>query len=98
MTQVQNRKTVMEFMGGYTIRASAAAVAFLWSNWEVVYLVCPGRIEVRRLTETSWEGSGFGGYGEWHLTKCQCSPDSGHFEFYEHAEIFRVQVCDAGQQ
>ena len=82
MTQVQNRKTNMEFMGGYTVRASAAAVAFLWSNWEVVYLVCPGRVKARRLTETSWEGSGFGGYGEWHLTQCHFSLESGHFEFY----------------
>jgi hypothetical protein len=82
MTQVQNRKTSMEFMAGYTVRASAAALAFLWSNWEVVYLVYPGIIKARRLTKTSWEGYGFGGYGEWHLTNSQVSVESGHFEFH----------------
>lgn len=98
MMQVQNRKTIIEFMAGYTVRASAAAVAFLWSNWDVVYLVCPGRIKARRLTDLSWEGTGFGGYGEWHLTKCQCSAESGHFEFYSMQKFwgckFAMQVSN----
>ncbi len=78
----------MGYMGGYTVRASSAAIAYLWSNWEVVYLVCPGLVKARRLTETSWEGSGFGGYGEWHLTKSQFAAESGHFEFYTMSSFF----------
>jgi hypothetical protein len=74
-------KKAYETSGGYTSNASAAAIAFLWSNWEVLYNLNPGRIEVKRLSDTSWEGKGFMGFGEWHLSKRLVGVDSGIFEF-----------------
>lgn len=52
---------------GYRAEASAAAIAFLWLNWEVLYAMVSDKIRARRLGLEAWEGSGFCGRGEWHV-------------------------------
>jgi len=67
---------------GNTVRASSAAVAFLWTNWEHLYALNPGHIVTRRMTENSWRSKGFHGSGDFYLVRSYFEPMRGSFEYY----------------
>jgi hypothetical protein len=79
---VSNLPAVLEFRAGYSATASAASIAFLWTNWEILYRMSKGVFKVERVTETAWRGSGFGGRGEWHLLRTSIGVNYGRFEFF----------------
>jgi hypothetical protein len=75
-------RRVIEFRAGYTAEATPGAIAFLWSNWEVLFRLAPGPLKVERLAPSAWRGSGYGGTGEWYLLKAEYGLDRGRFEFF----------------
>ncbi|HEY6140356.1 MAG TPA: hypothetical protein VI670_21585 [Thermoanaerobaculia bacterium] len=82
----------LELSGGFIVNASPSAVAFLWSNWDVLYAIARGPIRAARVgpgPEPIWDGKGFGGYGEWHLYATRASIDHGTFEYSTKGRFFR---------
>lgn len=85
-----------EIKTGLTVKASPAAVAFLWSNWDVCDQLNNRALSIRRLGRDSWSGKGWGGSAEWHLLKAHFTVDQGCFEFLAFGRFlgspFRGQV------
>ncbi|HLX07739.1 MAG TPA: hypothetical protein VKY89_07725 [Thermoanaerobaculia bacterium] len=86
-----------EVSSGFTVRASSASIAFLWSNWEVLFAFAPQHIRsLRSVTDQMpgvaawdawdccghWEASGFGGRGRWSLERAEIGVRRGRFAFF----------------
>ena len=64
------------------MRSSAASIAFLWMNWDILFNLSKGVFKAERVTDHSWRGVGFGGRGEWHLIRADYGVNVGRFEFF----------------
>jgi len=62
--ELRDQRRLSETSAGYTVEASAASIAFLWDNWDVLFKIGGGRIRAEQLSQDSWKGSGFWGSGE----------------------------------
>jgi hypothetical protein len=80
--EVSNSPHAFEVAEGYTVRSSAASIAFLWMNWDILFNLSKGVFKVDRVTDQSWRGAGFGGRGEWHLIRADYGVNVGRFEFF----------------
>lgn len=72
----------LELVAGYTVKASPAAVAFLWEHIHYLYALAPGPIRVEQLAEHEWRGRGYLGKGYWHITRHDAGVEAGIFEYF----------------
>jgi len=79
--ELRDQRRLSETSAGYTVEASAASIAFLWDNWDVLFKIGGGRIRAEQLSQDSWKGSGFWGSGEWFRTHRSATINAGRFDY-----------------
>lgn len=89
---VSNTRGLIDIRAGCTMTASAAAIVFLWTNWEIFYRVFDSKIKVSRLHERAWHGRGYRGSGEWYLLRAECGIQYGRFEFFSQVRFLGANI------
>lgn len=88
--ELRDQRRISETSAGYTVEASAASIAFLWDNWDVLFKIGGGRIRAEQVTQDSWKGYGFWGSGEWFRTQRSATVNAGRFEFLTIGKLFGI--------
>lgn len=73
---------LLQFRGGDSIQSTASSIAFLWSNWDVLFRISKGSFHAEKKANGIWHGGGYGGSGEWYLAPPFIGVNEGRFEFY----------------
>jgi hypothetical protein len=93
-----SRPVAFEVSAGFTARASSASIAFLWSNWEVLFAFQSHKIQALRVVASeipgaatwevggNWEARGFGGKGQWWLERARIGLQHGCFTYFTRAQ------------
>lgn len=100
----ENRAINFEVAAGYTVEASSAAIAFLWSHWHVLYAFRPERVRASMtfderpfrqtfaLEGSRWHARGFGGEGEWWLERAEIGVQRGRFTYFTRARCLGIPI------
>jgi len=101
---VENRAINFEVAAGYTVEASSAAIAFLWSHWHVLYAFRPERVrasvtfderqfrQASALEGSRWHARGFGGEGDWWLERAEIGVQRGRFTYFTMAKCLGIPI------
>jgi hypothetical protein len=74
---------LLQFRGGDSIQSSASAIAFLWSNWDILFKLSKSPFHAEKQADGIWHGGGYGGSGEWYFSAPpSIGVNEGHFEFF----------------
>ena len=98
------RTIEFEIAAGYTVEASSAAIAFLWSNWDVLYAFRPQHIrafvtlndkgfgDISSGEGSRWHAKGLGGKGDWWLERSEIGVQHGRFVYFTMARSLRCPI------
>lgn len=85
---------LIQFRGGDTIHSTASSIAFLWSNWDVLFKISSkSPFDAEKHGEGIWSGGGYGASGEWFFaTPPSIGFNEGQFEFFSSLQFLGTRI------